>query len=379
MRAPTTLPTDEIESRSTSGRFPSRNNFDLVRLLAAAQVALIHGVEHLGLRLPAHETCLKLLQAFPGVPVFFCISGFLISASFQRSGSLRDFLANRVLRIFPALWICFGLSVVLIASSGYFSRNGFPIADFFIWAAAQLSFVQFYNPDFLRGYGVGAANGSLWTIPVEMQFYLLTPILIATFHNRKRLFLFMFASFLIINFLYTQILVDNTDLRLLRKFAAITFLPWIYMFMMGAACQFYWPRIRGWLEGRFSLWLAACAAAATLSLFVDVGIGSNTVAFPWAVLLLGLTLSAAFTRPGLAETLLARNDISYGVYIYHMPIYNFGLEIGVPVGTAWMWALLAIVAVVACLSWRWVEKPALALKRQTILTRRQAVTPTAMS
>ncbi len=109
-----------------------------------------------------------------------------------------------------------------------------------------------------------------------------------------------------------------------------------------------------------------------LSLFVDVGIGSNTVAFPWAVLLLGLTLSAAFSGPKLGEALLNRNDISYGDYIYHMPIYNFGLEIGMPVGATWMRALLASVLVVAYLSWRWVERAALALKRHTILARRVA-------
>ena len=179
------------------------------------------------------------------------------------------------------------------------------------------------------------------------------------------------------NAIYAQMVVGSSDLRLLRKFAAITFAPWVYMFMLGVACQFYWSRIRGWLEGRFGLWLAASALAATLSLFVDVGVGSNTVAFPWVVLLLGLTLSAAFSQPKLGDTLLNRNDISYGVYIYHMPVYNFGLEIGIPVGVIWMWALVASVVFVAYLSWRWVEKPALGLKRQTIMTRRAVKSPKA--
>jgi hypothetical protein len=44
------------------------------------------------------------------------------------------------------------------------------------WLAAQLTIGQFYNPVFLRGYGLGVLNGSLWTIPLE-QFCVLVPLL----------------------------------------------------------------------------------------------------------------------------------------------------------------------------------------------------------
>lgn len=40
-----------------------------------------------------------------------------------------------------------------------------------------MSVVQFYNPDLLRGYGVGVLNGSVWTIPVELQYYAVLPLL----------------------------------------------------------------------------------------------------------------------------------------------------------------------------------------------------------
>ena len=68
--------------------FSHQNNFDIIRLIAALQVAIVHGVEHLGLRLPFHDVSFEILKAFPGVPIFFVISGFLISASYDRSRSL---------------------------------------------------------------------------------------------------------------------------------------------------------------------------------------------------------------------------------------------------------------------------------------------------
>src|SRR6202011_6269624 len=76
------------------------NNFDLLRLLAALQVAVVHSI---GFLKPTRYFA-RLMEAgldrFPGVPIFFVISGVLISKSYERSDSLRDYIRNRCLRIF---------------------------------------------------------------------------------------------------------------------------------------------------------------------------------------------------------------------------------------------------------------------------------------
>src|SRR5689334_19790981 len=79
------------------------NNFDLLRILAATQVLVVHSARHLGLAKPPWWW---LLEAFPGVPIFFAISGFLIAASYERSSTLRNYARNRFLRICPGLWCC---------------------------------------------------------------------------------------------------------------------------------------------------------------------------------------------------------------------------------------------------------------------------------
>ena len=66
---------------------PKTNNFDLIRLAAALQVAFIHAVADLGVAAP--WPLRPIAEWFPGVPIFFFISGFLISKSFEKEDNLK--------------------------------------------------------------------------------------------------------------------------------------------------------------------------------------------------------------------------------------------------------------------------------------------------
>ena len=72
-------------------------------------------------------------------------------------------------------------------------------SQFFLWFVAQSTFFQFFNPDFLRGFGVGVLNGSLWTIALELQFYILTPILFWLVSKNRIFFGLLLVLFLILN------------------------------------------------------------------------------------------------------------------------------------------------------------------------------------
>ena len=92
------------------------NNFDLLRLFAASQVAYLHISRNLEIQLTGLPLALKYcLEYFPGVPIFFVISGFLISISFDRNPDLRAYTINRILRIYPALWISTLVTLLALA------------------------------------------------------------------------------------------------------------------------------------------------------------------------------------------------------------------------------------------------------------------------
>ena len=171
------------------------NNFDLLRILAAAQVVISHAAFHLHANLP--HSLSGFIEKFPGVPVFFVISGFLISASYEKTKSLKTYFTNRALRIFPALWICLAFSILTVL---VFGKVNFIQWKVIPWLFAQLSFLQFYNPDFLRSFGTGVLNGSLWTISVELEFYILLPLLYFFFRAEKsRTMAFIILFFVTLN------------------------------------------------------------------------------------------------------------------------------------------------------------------------------------
>jgi peptidoglycan/LPS O-acetylase OafA/YrhL len=59
-------------------------------------VAMLHSIEHLEVPVGRYEL---LIAYVPGVPAFFFISGFLISASWERNPDIRTFSDGQVLSL----------------------------------------------------------------------------------------------------------------------------------------------------------------------------------------------------------------------------------------------------------------------------------------
>ena len=346
----------------------SENNFNLIRLFAAAQVAISHCMKHLGYG--ADSILLGFLQYFPGVPIFFFISGFLISKSYEKNSSLIEYSENRALRIFPALLACTIFSLLSVFLLGYFSTNVFDLRQVFLWFISQVTFLQFYHPEVFSSYGVGVINGSLWTISVELQFYILIPIVYRFLGCFQKIsvsyvLLILVVVFFMINRIYLSHSYTYGE-SILSKLAGVSFAPWFYMFLIGVLAQKHFDLLHKHLSGRFFLVWGAYMLAAYIGVECFGAGTGNAIAPVLYLLLAGVVFAAAYSGPSATNFILGKSDLSYGVYIYHMPIVNAFLFVGWGGKLGAVLGALCLTFSFALFSWKFIEFPSLMLKRHPL-------------
>jgi peptidoglycan/LPS O-acetylase OafA/YrhL len=372
------------------------NNFDLLRLFAAYQVAFFHA--WVLLKYQTDSTAFKVVKEiysfFPGLPIFFIISGFLVSSSLERNlKNLKSYFWSRFLRIYPGLWGAFLFSLFVLGASGYWINITFLSTEFFLWIVAQLTFFQDWTPAFLKGLGTEGLNGPLWTIPVELGFYILLPILYILIIKKLASRWAQNACLIAIGFLSFWANVSYNQLvGFLDRIAPIppkilfyTLAPHLWLFILGLLAWRNFDRIRILVERRFILWSA---------LFIGLNYGLQylykmmghtpdmlynyiDMVYPahWLynatyvlvrVVLAMWVLSAAFTGPHLAEKVLRGQDISYGVYLYHVLLINLMISYNFVGSGLSLLTALAGAGILGFVSWTTVEKRFLKLKKKAI-------------
>ncbi len=337
------------------------NNFDLLRILAATQVLYFHTLFHLKIDPPSWTL---FFQYFPGVPIFFVISGYLVSASYERSESLERYFWNRFLRIYPGLWVCLFVTVIVVACFG------FSILDFRAgaWLLAQMAGV-IYTPEFLAHFGFGSYNGSLWTIPIELQFYFLLPIvylLAGRARSPNLVFLVLLVIFTIIRFFSILYLPETgppeTGLPkpMAEKLFGYLFFRHFAMFLAGLVLQRLGAYKSKLIFGKGLLWIAFYLV------FIKTAPSSAVTDVMAGLILAVCTVSVAYTLPGVASKLLRGNDISYGVYIYHGLLINIVVSFQLFYRIEYLFVVWIGAYLAGYLSWVLVERNFLRRKRDKL-------------
>jgi peptidoglycan/LPS O-acetylase OafA/YrhL len=331
------------------------NNFDLIRLFAASQVMVGHTFNHLNASKPSY---ISVLDAFPGVPIFFVISGFLISASYERSTSLKNYAVNRLFRIYPGLWCCILITtfVVWLMKFDLFSYQGG------VWLGSQL-LGGIYTAAFLKEFGFGSYNGSLWTIPIELQFYLVLPFFYALAKPIKNGFLIGWILFISLTLLIRYAFPAMGDLQnetKIEKILRYLFIPHFYLFLTGVLIQKYKVYESRLIKNKGGYWIILYVLLFYCkSSFANSDIITN--------LILAITLtSCAYTSTFLSHFLLRGNDISYGVYICHGLLINIFIESGLTSRMQYIGFAIIATYATAFASWKLIEKPFLRRKRESI-------------
>jgi len=332
------------------------NNFNLMRLTAAAMVVLSHsfwltGHENIE---PLMKLCGRLTLGSLGVKIFFGISGYLITKSLFRQPTLGGFVWARVLRIFPALLVAslfcafvVGPVYTTLPLSAYLSD---PAVYNFIWRLATLhNFANGLPGVFLSNPVPGNIDSPVWTLPGELLMYastFLTGVVMVVFKDRAQLPKAILLLIGVVLFMWGVVPHEAGYLYNLWD--------WGLLFLLGGLSYIF----RKWIRIYFLLWFVLIIL--TLVLF---HIKTPLFEQMFDVTLVYGVLIVAYHPSLQLKKLRETGDISYGLYIYAVPVQQAVISKFTRLNPLPHFFMSMIIVVpIAAMSWYFIEKPSLKFK-----------------
>jgi peptidoglycan/LPS O-acetylase OafA/YrhL len=329
-----------------------------------------------------------VLRALPvSVYLFFALSGFLITRPFVDAfvqgrplPALAPYLRNRALRLFPAAWV-----LLLFVCLRYGTRDA-ALGDL----VSAFTLTESYAPHPLE-----SLTGQMWSLKVELGFYLLVPLAClaiwrlarrGTARSRRRAMYALAALGSMVSLVFCALASDSVVAQRSLAWALIAF-------MSGLALAAALADRRPMWEGRRARLLAATVFIAGVVVALWAGHTGGTSA--WVTNLLAtLSVCGLLWGPVLLETggggtwRWLTNPVlswigarSYAIYLWHVVVMSevYPLVRGIEGYRVALLALLPLVlvgsALVAELSWRLVESPALRLRAGRRQPRPRAARP----
>ena len=296
-------------------KFDFANNcFDVLRLYSAFYVMTLHIFRHIRL-----QEVSPVFDWWNGVVVLFCISGFLVPASMERSKNTWEFLKKRVLRIIPSLWVCIIVGVIV-----------------FIRDLPQ--------PDFISNFGIGNFQANLWTMIFTVQFYIITAIIYRFLKNRKLwVWIFVMILSMALNLVvpHLQEILPETG----RLIISHSCMPYFYMYFAGWFMYRYREKIVPILSKTKILCVILFIARAIYCDRFGVRIGEYMDMIQVLLLCL-MTVGFGYSFGKIRF----KFDLSYGLYLYHMVVVDIFVQIGLVGNMGYVAAVYAIAVLCALIS-----------------------------
>ncbi|MET0937009.1 MAG: acyltransferase family protein [Luteibacter sp.] len=315
---------------------------------------------------------------FAGVDIFFVISGFVVAASVgerERTSLpafISYFLSRRMLRIAPALIVCLlvtGLAAAVLIPDAWLSESNQRTGQYAFFGFGNLMLARFGN-NYFSPIAEYNPYTHTWSLGVEEQFYLLFPLLFWVWSFRGRWRIAVAAAFAVggtWSFAHAIQMgaVDHAAAfyLLASRFWELAVGVMLYLGMSLAGRRF------DAVDPLTPRWVLPVAAIAAAGLLVSL-VTSIPDAFPapGAVLpvlataaLLGLLhgrpMAFPLVRALTWHPMLRIGRLSYSLYLWHWPVFVlFRWTVGTG-SIATRVVALAIAAILAILSWRYVETP----------------------
>ena len=321
---------------------------------------------------------------FLGVSLFFTLSGFLITGLLIRESAvtgrvaLRRFWGRRVRRLMPAALLCLGL--VLAGSRWFVARAAIPRLRIDVVAAASnvanwrfVTAHQSYAELFARQ---PSAVLHFWSLAIEEQFYLIFPCVVAVLVSRRRAWALPHGLLVMTTAsVIASVMTSSPDVVYYGTHTRAAEL--LIGGLLACAIQ---------RRAEVARWRSASAAGARIVQavgFVGCGVlvllvvttrqsdgwlyrgGFAALALLWCALIVAARAAGPFRALVSQRPLVALGRRSYGVYLFHWPVFTLltPTRLGVDGWPARLIQLL-IVGVLTEASYRLIERP---IRHRTIL------------
>lgn len=315
------------------------NNFGVLRLALALLVVFGH---------------FKILQGnmHPGiifsyadlaVDAFFIVSGYLIYGSFDNKPDPGSFYIRRLFRIYPLYFVTViaqGMAMAIIA--GGIIPNIAGLLKYLSFNLVMANFLAHDLGGLLSNLPNNGINPSLWTLKVEVAFYLVMPVL---WYLTRRFGNWFLAIMYISSTIFALVALHYGDYTIAKQLPGK-----LRFFAVGIALYRY--------SG--SLKMKPSSAILVLALMFGIcSMRSSLWLLPIYPLCVGMiVLICALRLPAFPISF----DISYGIYLFHGPFIQFALLLGVFEDSYRFIALLIfIVCALAFLAERIIEHPGIDL------------------
>ncbi|MCR5254082.1 MAG: acyltransferase [Treponema sp.] len=299
---------------------PKENAFNAIRFLLCLIVLLMHSFGVVKI----HNA--YLLDGHIAVCGFFILSGFWVTKSYFSSDSLKTFFIKRAKKILPMYYISVvGFSFICsyfsdLPAKEYFGLNYF---KYIFWNSIFLNFVCTTLPGCFNGEAV---NGALWTIKLEIGFYLILPVImhiwmkLKTNKNKN-------------TFLAVLYILSVTYSILLKKYAVSLHIPQQLEHQLPGFISFFISGMFIFLNWKFFLKIKNWLLLPSVAIYILHYITKTEILFPigLAVIIVWLALTLKKLQP------IGKNiDFSWGMYLFHFPLmqiiyYSANGNVNIPV------------------------------------------------
>lgn len=325
-------------------------NLGILRFLLATLVVYSHSYPLTN----QGEPIALLTQTHTGgsiaVQAFFLISGYLVTQSLRNSNSLPNYFVARFLRIWPALACALFLTIFCAWISSDAAGNEF-LSGSYAYLKKNLLLiagVSYELPGAFANNPTSSVNGSLWTLPWEIRCYLLLVFLWCLgLLALKRHFFLAIAGF-------SALAYTSTDIATFLQ-SENPEVPWLIgFFIAGASAQIMADRVRP-----IAFSVALCTAAVFSFFYLDQ---KSITVFLIASITFALGFSSLIRLPNI------KTDLSYGIYIYAFPIQQLLVHFFPSIAPLILFFTAMLILIpVSAISWFWIEKPSLALKKPILM------------